>query len=183
MNKKNLMIAGAMALGLGAVTLVPIGLVSAQVSTQANTTFVAKLAERLGISQDTVQTAVDSTKKELKTERDAQRTEAIAQAVTNGKLTQRQADILNKMDEARDSLRDSMTKQERQAEREADKDLTKEERKAKMETQLVDTLNQSGLNTNAEEVTATIEAAKNADILKGGKGGGPVRARGEREIF
>lgn len=76
------------------------GYVSAQDTTDGQTTFVQKLAEKLGISQDKVQTALD----EIHTERHAlmlQNMESkLNQAVSDGKIndTQKQA-ILNKMKE------------------------------------------------------------------------------------
>jgi len=172
MKTKHLVAAGVASIALGGVAILPFAVVSAdEVSSTTATTFVQKLAEKLGINVETVQTAVESTRTEIRDAREAERETAIADAVTAGTLTQRQADIFNAIDEAMQTIRGSMTQEQREAEREANQGLTMEERKNKMETELVTALNNAGLNTTADELTATRDAARDADIMPAGKGG------------
>lgn len=164
MNKKYL-VAGIATLALGASVMLPLA-VSAN-DTNPDTTFIEKLASKLGISVDSVESAVSETREEIHAERVAQREEDISTAVSNGTLTQRQSDILNAIDDAMFSLRGSKSEEDRGAFR----DLTPEERRTQMETDLVNALNEAGLNTNSEELESTRTAARNAGVLEGFGGG------------
>jgi hypothetical protein len=73
--------------------------VSAQDLDPSNDNFISRLAEKLGIEKDEVVEVVEDLREELHTEREAQRAEAITQAMENGKLTERQAQILNAMED------------------------------------------------------------------------------------
>lgn len=179
MNKKFVAVASFFAVGAG---LVAVPFVSAQVANSNQGKFVSILAENLGVEESTVQTAVDSTRETMHSEMEAQRAEDISTAVSDGKITQRQADIQNAIHEIMEAKRENGDFQNgRPADFEEVKDMTQDERQAFMQEKraeidatLVTELNTKGLNTNLEEVTATREALKDAGIAgpKGGKGMG-----------
>jgi hypothetical protein len=177
MNRK-LLISGIGALVIAGGALMMPTILSAQ-SSATEDTFIQKLAAKLGISENAVETAVTATREELHAERKAEVEAEIAQAMSNGDLTQRQADILNALADAKESLKDSIVP--------ADKDkfanLTIEERrsqmeakKAEMEESILNKLNEGGLNTTQEEIEAAHQAARDAGIRIMSKGhGGPGR--------
>lgn len=173
MNKK-FIYAGVATAALGAAVILPLAVSADTTPTNAQTTFVQKLAEKLGLSTDTVQNAVSATRTEIQADRQAEREAAITQAVSDGTLTQRQADILNAIETAMHNIRDNNT----QSKGESMRDLTPEERRTQMDTELVTALNDAGLNTTAEEVQAAREAAHSADILPGFGGPGEHGPRG-----
>lgn len=166
------------AIGAGALLITS---TSAQEATQGSS-FIEKLAQKLGIDQSTVETAVEAVRGEIRDEIEVKVDEEIASLVTEGTLTQRQADLLNGAQDVHDELRESESIE--RPSRDEMKDLTEEERKAKMEefkTQMeqtvVDKLNEKGYNTSVEEFEAAKEAAKEAGLkMMGGHRGGP---RGE----
>ncbi|MEO6728406.1 MAG: hypothetical protein ABIM99_00630 [Candidatus Dojkabacteria bacterium] len=166
--KKKLLL-GAIGIGvIGAISAIAPTLAYAATDSTTPSTFVTKLAEKLGIDVSTVQTAVDATKTDIKAENDATRKTEIAQAVTDGTLTQRQADILiAEMDIEPSKPAVDSTKPDFST-------MTEEERKAAIETMktereqaVVDALNEKGLATTLEEVQATREAARTAGLAKG----------------
>lgn len=167
MNKKLLLFGVVGSIGMGAAAILPIAVSAQLAQNEGATTFVQQLAAKLGIDQATVQTAFDSVQSDMKAERDAKADAEIAQAVTDGKITQRQADILNGLQEielvkpeegtmpTREEM-ESMTDEEREAQRTAIE--------TEMTQKVVDSLNAAGLNTNADEVKATREAAREANL-------------------
>lgn len=172
MNKKIMALGIVGTLGLAGVILVPLAVSAA--TTTTNTTvseFVQQLAAKLGIDQGTVQTAVDSVKTDMKATRDAQVKADIATAVTNSKLTQRQADLLIaqmgvQLDPpTKDTQVDpsTLTEAQRQAQMQANRTAR--------EQAMVDKLNASGLNTTVDELKAAEDAARTAGIrMMGGRG-------------
>lgn len=166
MNKKLLL--GAIGIAaIGVIGVVAPTLAYAATDTTTQSTFIEKLAAKLGIDTTTVQTAVDATRSEIKSEIDATRKTEIAQAVTGGKITQRQADILIAEMSIEPTKPDDSTRPDFST-------MTEEERKAAMETMKtereqaeVDALNNAGLNTTLEEVQATRTAAQSAGLAKG----------------
>lgn len=172
MNKKYL-VAGIATMALGASVMLPLA-VSADDTVNTDTTFMQRLANRLGINVDNVETAFTETREEIHSERVAERETNISNALSNGTLTQRQADILNAIDDAMFSLRGLRSEEDREAFR----DLAPEERRTQMETELVNALNEVGLNTTSEELQSTKEAGRNANIMEGFKGRGMGRGMG-----
>jgi len=165
--KKKLLLGAIGIAAIGGIGLIAPTLAYAATDSTTPSTFVTKLAEKLGIDVTTVQNAVDSTKTDIKAERDAERKIEIAQAVTDGKLTQRQADILNAMMDVEPSKpADDTTKSDLST-------MTEEERKEAMdafkterEQTMVDALNNAGLNTTLEEVQSTLKVAHDAGLAK-----------------
>lgn len=165
--KRHYVFALAGAMLIGTLALIPVGIVSAQTMTQNGSTFIQKLAAKLGLSEDVVQQAVNSTHDELRDEMEVKHAEELTSAVEDGKLTQRQSDLLNAVADIRQSLKD-----ESFAQRPADlNDLTHEERQAQHETlrnemdqKLVDALNANGLNTTIDELREAMTAGREAGI-------------------
>lgn len=91
--KKTIVLAttGAMILGIG--FLFPT-FVSAQGNGEG---FSYKLSQKLNLSEDDVNTALQEVHEEQRVEREAEREILISQAVENGDLTERQQDILTTM--------------------------------------------------------------------------------------
>ncbi|MEP7103310.1 MAG: hypothetical protein ABI721_01200 [Candidatus Dojkabacteria bacterium] len=175
--KKKLLVGALGIAAIGALGVIAPSLVFAAADTGTPTEFVQRLATKLGLDVTTVQDAVSSVHIDLKAERDAARKTEIAQAVTAGKLTQRQADILIAMIDVMPELKANQTDQKPDL-----SGLTETQRKAKMNEMrtrmgqsIVDALNAKGLNTTLEEVQSTIQAQKDAGFAKGpGYGmGGP----------
>lgn len=186
MNKKLVAAASIFAVGAG---LVAVSFVSAQVANSNQDKFVSVLAEKLGIEETTVQTAVVSTREVMNEERQAQMAEEIATAVSEGKIIQKQADIQNAIHEIMEEKKEAGDFQNgKPADFEEVKYMTQEERQAFMESKraerhsaLVAELNEKGLNTSLEEVTATREALREAGIAgpRGPMGGQGMGGRGE----
>ncbi|MFS8130365.1 MAG: hypothetical protein ACMG57_00135 [Candidatus Dojkabacteria bacterium] len=165
--KKKLLLGAIGIAVIGAIGAIAPTLAYAATNSTTPSTFVTKLAEKLGIDVTTVQTAVDSTKTDIKADNDATRKTEIAQAVTDGKLTQRQADILIAQMDIQLTKPDDSTRPDFST-------MTEEQRKAAMETMKtereqaeVDALNAKGLATTLEEVQATRSAAQTAGLAKG----------------
>ena len=179
MNKK-LVIASVLGTGVLAVgALVPIA-VFAQTATDSTSvsTFVQKLADKLGIDQNTVQTALDSVKTDMQAERVAQFKTDVSQAVTDGKLTQRQADILLGVEDVMPTLAKPIPDTSVDL-----STLTEDQRKAQMDTMrtqmdqsIVDALNAKGLATTVSELQSAQDAARTAGLRAGF--GGHVRGPG-----
>jgi len=185
---KNLVALGLVGiLGLAGAIAIPI-IVSADDTTTSNvSSFVQKLADKLGVDQTTVQVAVDSARSDIKTEMDAQVATEISDAVIAGTLTQRQADILNAVKELELGLGFGSNRPDMSA----FQGLTQEERQAQMqqsrverEQSIVDQLNESGLNTTVEELQSSQEAARDAGIrVNGGRGfGGFGKGHGQMDF-
>lgn len=152
-NKMYIAIASVALIGLA--TVVTVSSVFAQ-ETGDTTTFVQKLAQKLGISEDKVKTAVD----ELHTERHVQMQAAYEKElqtyVDNGEITAAQKDlIVAKMKELQTN---------RQSKMESMQSMTREERRAAMEAE------RTALETWANENNIDMKYLR---VMKpfGGKGG------------
>ena len=92
-------------------------------------TFVSEVASKFNLNAAEVQTVVDEVMKsrqtEMGTRRQAGFASRLAQAVTDGKLTQTQADLI--------TAKSAELKASTETDRTANQTLTQEERKAKME--------------------------------------------------
>ncbi len=166
-NKKLLLGTMGVAVIGGVSTLIPFGVYAAENPEEVNT-FVQKLAEKLGIDEATVETAVESVHTEIRSEHEVEREAAITQAVTDGTLTERQGEILAALYEAFETIR---PKDRGLLERQNWSELTEEERQAhfgemkdERDQKLVDALNEQGLNTTLEELESTREAARSANL-------------------
>ncbi len=179
-NKKLLLGAMGIAVIGGVSTLVPFGVYAAENSEEASI-FVQKLAARLGIEESAIELAVENVRVEIHEERNVERETVLTQADLDGTLTERQAQILNGLDEAMQATRPG------EGERLERKGLSQEERESKLsemkeerEQAVVDALNEQGLNTTIDELESTREAARNANIdfgIRIGKGRGVPHPR------
>ncbi len=184
MNKswKNWVVAGAVvaAVGLGG-TYYAFSSAHADTSTNPVSTFMAKLAGKLGVSTDSLQTAVDETKTEVKSEE-------LTTAVTSGSLTQEQADLLSKIEAYHETERSTETDAERQAERDAHQAVmdsmtgaTVAERQAAMEQFRAqeDQAMATALGVDLATLQSTLDAARTAHV--GGPGMGEGMGEGGME--
>lgn len=153
---------GALGLSVGFAPLI----ISAQTTDSNVTTFVQRLAEKLGLSQDVVESALTSVRDDVRTERETERRSQINTALSEGKLTQREADVLIAiidLDLEKPSREDinefrDLSREERQAKR--------EEFRGEREQEILTGLNANGLNVTLEELQSIKEAAKEAGIVK-----------------
>ena len=122
----------------------------------------------------------DEVREEHRAEREAERVEIVAQAVVDGKLTERQEEILNAMAELRPVGGRGMFG--------AGRDLSEEERealreqvRAEREGSMLDALNEKGLNVTQEELEELRELRKELGLMgnQHRRGGGGGRGSGE----
>jgi hypothetical protein len=166
---------------LGGVFLLP-SAIQAATDPTSTSPMIVKLAEKLGISQDKVQTAFDQSRSEIKAQRAAEMKQKISDALTAGKLTQRQADILNAIHDVRESLKpaERPAKDDLRNLTEAERKVKTDEMKTQMEQKLIDALKAKGLTVTAEELQSTHKAAEDAGLGMMGRHGGPGKmGRGE----
>lgn len=181
-NKKLTMltIAGVTTLGLAVATPT---IVSAQIADGDASEFVQQLAEKLGISEDAVQSAVDEIKDERQAERQAERQEAIDAAVESGELSQEQADLIAALQEVRENIEkpeNELTREEMQALTEEEREALREEMKAERQQVTIDALAEAGYTVTADQLEELREATEELGIGGGHKGGrrGPGGPRG-----
>lgn len=128
--KKRTMVAGAMAAAVGLAGVGSVGLVSAATSNNpdnsSSTSIVDKIAAKFNLNKSDVQAVFDQDRSEHEADLQAKLQERLAQAVTNGKLTQDQADhITQAMAEIKSLMNDQRPDQLDQA--------TKDQLKVKMD--------------------------------------------------
>lgn len=155
--KRNLAIAGATALGI--VALLPVAIVSAQTLGNGANNLATELASKLGVDEATVETALTEIREEHQAERQAEREATIDEAVANGDLTERQAEILDALEAIHDELGNGNGNTSRGELREELEDMTAEEREAYLETRRAErqeetlaALNEQGLSVTSEEL-------------------------------
>jgi hypothetical protein len=115
-------------------------------------TFVSRLAEKLGVSEEDVSTVIDDVHEEFQAERQAERAEIVTEALDDGKLTEKQAEIL-------DALEDINVNGGRPEDWEEWKDYTPEQREALrdarqelIQQERIDALYDQGLEVTQEEM-------------------------------
>lgn len=94
-------------------------------SSADDTGFAERIATKFNLNQEEVQTFLKEERATHEAEREAKHAQRLAELVTDGKLTQAQADAL--------TAKHAEMKANRETEMESMKDLTHEERRAKME--------------------------------------------------
>ena len=125
--KKQLIAAGVAATigltGLGA------GVANAATSTDTKTdpmsSLVDKISSKFNLNKDEVQKVFDEQKQTMQTEREAEVKSDVAKLVTDGKLTQTQADAIN--------AKRAELQKERGSNKDSFKDMTADQRKAEMD--------------------------------------------------
>lgn len=164
--------------------------VNAQDLVPANETFITRVAEKLGIAQDEVVEVVDDLREDMQAQRQAERVEAVTQAIEDEKLTERQAQILDAMEDIRPAGRPedwetwhSYTPEQRES--------LRDDRREAREQEMLDALNAQGLSVTEEEFTELHEIMLEEGIgmygrrgekglqMGGGMGRGMGRGDGE----
>lgn len=161
---------------LGAALLVP-ATIHALDNAEAGD-FVTALAGKLGLDPDVVQNAITSVRQERQAAHKAEVEAKIAQAVEEGKLTQRQADIHNALQEIH-----TANFEKRQDIKEDLRDMTRDERQQYMEKQratreaeIISALKEKGFEVTSQELEDLREALRELEI-------GPMKGRGMRGGF
>lgn len=126
--KKQLMVAGLVA-GITTAGLTTAGIASAATDTSANTTnpmssLVDAIASKFNLDKSEVQSVFDEQRTKMTEERETKIKEKVAQLVTDGKITQAQADKIN------------AKRAELQKEREANKDTATSKTRSEMKTEM-----------------------------------------------
>jgi hypothetical protein len=129
---------------------------AAEGTTQRDT-IVSKIAEKLGISEDKVQTAFDESRDEVHTDMVAQREEDTQTALDSGDITERQYQIAEAMQEIREENFDSSTP-----------------RKGEFQGDMLDLLNEKGLDVTEDELQELRDVMRDLDLVGGPRGGGEM---------
>lgn len=123
-------------------------------------TFVSTLAQKLGVTEEKVETALTETREVIHEERETAREAAIATALENGDLTQKEVDILNAMHEIREEIRAKALEAGERPQRPGSL------------VDMVDELNEAGIKVTEEELDALHEKIQELDLGFGRRGGG-----------
>jgi hypothetical protein len=148
----------------------------AQATAAGNNNFAQMLSQKLGIEQSKVETAVTEVRESMHEAREAEMKTAVETAVKDGKLTVRQATILDKMHGIREEQRDKALAA---GERPAAGRGSLEARQAEM----LSDLKAAGLEVSAEELSQLHETMRELNLGGsgfGGQGFGGQRGRGMR---
>jgi hypothetical protein len=144
--------------------------VNAQELEPTNDTFITRLAEKLGITQDEVVEVVEDLRGDMQAERQAERTEAITQAIEEEKLTDRQAEILNAVEDLDITGRPDDWDQWHEYTPEQREQL-REARRETRENQMREALYEQGLEVTQEEMDELHEIMLEEGIGMYGKRG------------
>ncbi len=157
--KKQLAVIGAVT-AISAAGMTGVGLAHAANTSSTNTNpmsnLVDAIASKFNLNKTDVQAVFDEQHSQMETERETEIKAEVAQLVTDGKLTQDQADKIN--------AKRAELQKEREANRTSDQSLSDAERKAKMDehkTALDTWLKDNGIDQQY------------AYLLMGGRGHGP----------
>lgn len=165
---KRTLAAGAAITAVGMAGVGSVGLVSAATNSAADgsagTSIVDKIATKFNLNKDEVKAVFDEERSAHHVEMKEKRVERLAQAVTDGKLTQEQADHITAALAEIESLMSGATPGERS-------DEDHEQIKAKMDA----------LRTWAEDNDIDVRSA--GLMMRGGHGGhGPGGFHGDKEV-
>jgi hypothetical protein len=172
MERKKLLLASAATVAISGLALAAtFPMVALAESAATGSSFAQILAQKLGIEESKVESALTATRDQLRSQRQAETAEELAQAVKDGKLTQRQADLLLAEMKAHESLRPETGERPQRLDRSELQNLTAEQRKAKLEemkaqmqAKLLEAMKSQGVTTSIDELDAAREAARKADI-------------------
>lgn len=165
--RKALVTAGIVT-AVSAASLTGIGIANAATSTSTSSdpmsSLVDAIASKFNLNKSDVQSVFDEQRTQMEAQREQKAKDQVAQLVTDGKLTQAQADAIN--------TKRAELEKEREANRSTDQTKTQAERKAEMESRrtTLDTwLKDNGISTDY------------AYLLMGGRGHGPGGPGGPRD--
>jgi hypothetical protein len=157
--KKSLVLAttGAVILGIGLLT-------PTFVSAEGNgESFAYRLAQRLNLSEEEVDSAIQEVRLEEREERQSEREEAINNAVESGDLTERQQELLTTMHEIRVEERESEDFEPGEGRRNM----------GEMQEDMLESLNAEGLDVTEDELEDLRDTMQ--DLGLGGQGGNGMR--------
>jgi hypothetical protein len=115
-------------------------------------TFIDKLASKLGLSDDEVVEVVTDVREEVQAEREAQRVEAITEAMDSGVLTEKQAEILDAMEDIRGSSGKPDNWEEWHSYTPEQREALRNDRRELREQDMLDALNDQGLSVTEQEL-------------------------------
>ena len=119
--------------------------------------FIVKLADRFNLSEDEIEEVFTEVREENQAERQAEREATIASALESGDLTERQADILDVMQENRPERGERPTERPQEGER---------------KTAMLELLNDAGLDVSEDELEELHEAMQELGLGRKGEGRG-----------
>lgn len=126
---KKQLVAMGIATAVGVTSLAGIGVANAATDTSSNSnpmsSLVEAIATKFNLSESEVQSVFDEQRTQMEAEREAEVKEKVAQLVTDGKISQAQADKIN--------AKRAELKKEREANRDSSDTKTREEMKSEME--------------------------------------------------
>lgn len=129
--KKSLLVVGAItSIGVAGATGLGVASAATDTTNSSSSSLVDKIASKFNLNESDVQAVVDQDRSEHEAQRQAQMEKKLTQAVTDGKITSTQKDlILAKQKEAKAAM---------ESDRDSMKDKTAEERKAAMDQKRTD---------------------------------------------
>jgi hypothetical protein len=147
--------------------------VAAEDLVDSEDSFISRLSDKLGLKESEVVNVIEDVQGELQAERQAERAELITKALDEGKLTEKEAEILDAMEDIRtekgrpEDIEDwkEYTPEQREALRDARRELRQEETR--------DSLYNLGLDVTEEEMDDLHEKMLDLEI-------GMYGRRGER---
>jgi len=155
------LIAAGIATAVGVTGLVGVNVVNAATDTSSSTnpmsSLVDAIASKFSLNKDDVQAVFDEQRDKMEAEREAEAKQEVAQLVTDGKLTQEQADKIN--------AKRAELKAEREAAKDSNDDKTREEMKDAMKSRR-DELKQWASDNDIDEQYLRY-------VMGGGHGHGP----------
>ncbi len=157
--RKRTLLASAAVAAVGIGTLGTMGMASAATPAEdgGSSSIIDKLVSKFSLNKEEVQAVFDEARTERETEMKANQAERRAQAITDGKLTQEQADYITKAVAEIDALRGDSSPEDKD-------DTVHDQVKAKMDA----------LRTWAEDNDVDMQ------YVMGGHGGGPGGRGGPR---
>jgi DNA-binding MarR family transcriptional regulator len=152
MNKKQITTVAAVAgvITMGGAIFLPLS-VQAWRGSGNDSGFAAELAERLDLDESQISEAIQSIKDERQLEREAEIQSIIMESVSNGEITERQAELLQAIREVREELHEDqefLSPEDRSQLTEEDRELLKEQREAA----ILDALNERELDVTSSEL-------------------------------
>jgi hypothetical protein len=118
----------------------------------AQDSFISRLASKLGLSDDDVVEVVADVREEVQAEREAERAEAITEAMDSGVLTEKQAEILDAMEDIRGTTGRPDDWEEWHSYTPEQREALRDDRRELREQDILDALNDQGLSVSEDEL-------------------------------
>ena len=163
---------------IGTILVVSGILVTSKVNAQelrlGNDTFTSKLAEKLDLDDDEVVVMIEDVREEMQAEREAEKDQAIIDALDNGDLTEKQSEILNVMEDIDIDKGRPDDFEEWKEYTPEQKEALRDARNETRQQDIIDALYEQGLEVTQEELDELKDAMQELGIgMYGyrGKGG------------